>query len=106
MTTVMASRAFVVGLAWAVAWLALDVKSGWQQGGQSGTAVIPGQPDENLLIAAVRHTKPDYEMPPDGDRLPADEAARTTLIERAASHAIRQDVAHAIFMLPEFSHVE
>jgi len=64
--------------------LALDVASGWQQGGQSGTAVIPGKPEESLLIAAVRHTKPDYEMPPDGS-LPADEIA--TLVEWVARGA-------------------
>lgn len=64
--------------------LALDVKSGWQQGGQSGAAVIPGEPEESLLIAAVRRTKADYEMPPDGP-LPADEVA--TLVEWVARGA-------------------
>jgi hypothetical protein len=64
--------------------LALDVKSGWQQGGQSGTAVIPGKPEESLLIAAVTRTKADYEMPPDGP-LPADEVA--TLVEWVARGA-------------------
>jgi hypothetical protein len=55
--------------------LALDVKSGWEQGGQSGPAVVPGKPDESLLVAAVRHAKADYEMPPDGPKLPDDEIA-------------------------------
>jgi len=64
--------------------LALDVKSGWQQGGQSGAAVIPGKPEESLLIAAVRRTKADYEMPPDGP-LAADEVA--TLVEWVARGA-------------------
>jgi hypothetical protein len=61
--------------------LALDVKSGWQEGGQSGPAVIPGKPEESLLIAAVRRTKPDYEMPPDGP-IADDEVA--TLVEWVA----------------------
>lgn len=43
--------------------LALDWKSGWQQGGTRGTAVFPGKPDESLLIQAVRHTLPDLKMP-------------------------------------------
>lgn len=64
--------------------LALDVKSGWQQGGQSGAAVIPGRPEESLLIAAVRRTKTDYEMPPD-EPLPAEEVA--TLVEWVARGA-------------------
>jgi len=58
--------------------------SGWQQGGQSGAAVIPGKPEESLLIAAVTRTKADYEMPPDGP-LPADEVA--TLVEWVARGA-------------------
>ena len=64
--------------------LALDVKSGWQQGGQSGAAVIPGKPEESLLIAAVRRTKADYEMPPD-EPLPDEEVA--TLVEWVARGA-------------------
>jgi mono/diheme cytochrome c family protein len=59
--------------------LALDVASGWRHGGKTGPAIVPGKPEESLLIAAVRHTKRDYEMPPDGDRLPAEEIA--TLVE-------------------------
>ena len=52
--------------------LMLDSRSGWQTGGDSGTAIVPGQPDNSLLIQAVRHT--DLRMPPTG-RLPADEIA-------------------------------
>ncbi|HBH54137.1 MAG TPA: hypothetical protein DDY91_19805 [Planctomycetaceae bacterium] len=52
--------------------LMLDSRSGWQTGGDSGTAVIPGRPDDSLLIQAVRHT--ELRMPPTG-RLPADEVA-------------------------------
>ncbi|MEX0671558.1 MAG: PSD1 and planctomycete cytochrome C domain-containing protein [Pirellulales bacterium] len=58
--------------------LALDVKNGWRQGGESGPAIVPGKPEESLLVAAVRHAKPDYEMPPDG-KIPDHEIA--TLVE-------------------------
>jgi hypothetical protein len=58
--------------------LALDVRSGWQRGGQSGPAVVPGRPDESLLVAAVRRAVPDRAMPPD-EPLPDDEVA--TLVE-------------------------
>jgi hypothetical protein len=47
--------------------LVLDSRSGWQTGGESGPALIPGKPDESLLINAVRYK--DLEMPPSG-RLP------------------------------------
>ena len=44
--------------------LALDSRSGWEKGGSSGPAVVPGKPDESLLIQAVRHTQADLTMPP------------------------------------------
>ena len=46
--------------------LALDSMPGWQSGGDSGTTIVPGDPDASLLMKAVRYANPDYEMPPDG----------------------------------------
>ena len=46
--------------------LALDSKQGWQQGGDSGPAIIPGHPDTSLLIKAVSYLNRDLEMPPKG----------------------------------------
>lgn len=54
--------------------LALDSRSGWEQGGDSGPALVAGKPDNSLLIKAVRYTDPDLQMPPDG-KLPAAEIA-------------------------------
>ncbi|MDR3632516.1 MAG: PSD1 and planctomycete cytochrome C domain-containing protein [Isosphaeraceae bacterium] len=54
--------------------LVLDSRSGWEQGGESGPAIVPGKPEESLLIQAVRYG--DLEMPPKG-KLPA--AAIATL---------------------------
>ena len=54
--------------------LALDARSGWEQGGDSGPAIIPGNVEKSLLIKAVRYGDPDYEMPPKG-KLPAEEIA-------------------------------
>jgi mono/diheme cytochrome c family protein len=52
--------------------LLLDTKSGWQKGGDSGVAaVIPGKPDESLLLRAVRHLDDDLAMPPKKPQLPA-----------------------------------
>ena len=45
--------------------LSLDSRSGWVNGGDSGTAIVPGKPDESLLIKAVRRTSKDLQMPPD-----------------------------------------
>ncbi len=44
--------------------LYLDSRAGWQTGGDSGPAVIPGKPGESLLFHAVSHTNGDLEMPP------------------------------------------
>src|SRR5258705_10814659 len=43
--------------------LRLDTREGIRKGGESGSAVIPGKPDENLLIPAFLHEE-GPEMPP------------------------------------------
>ena len=52
--------------------LRLDSRETILKGGNSGPAVIPGKPDESLLIQAVRRTHQRLHMPPHG-KLP-DEA--------------------------------
>ena len=47
--------------------LRLDARDHLLKGGESGLAVVPGNPEESLLIKAVRYD--DLEMPPRG-RLP------------------------------------
>ncbi len=44
--------------------LTLDSRSGWVKGGDTGSAIVPGKPDESLLIKAVRRTSKDLQMPP------------------------------------------
>ena len=55
--------------------LGLDSRLGWQQGGERGPAVVPGDPEASLLIRAVRYTDPDLQMPPDR-QLAAEEITR------------------------------
>ncbi len=43
--------------------LRLDSRAGIIAGGDHGPAVVPGNPDESLLIKAVKHS-PDLSMPP------------------------------------------
>jgi hypothetical protein len=57
--------------------LALDSKSGWEKGGESGPAIIPGKPEASLLIQAVNHVEKDLKMPPK-KMLPASEIALLT----------------------------
>ncbi len=54
--------------------LALDSRSGWKTGGDSGPALVPGKPDESLLIQSVRYEDKDLKMPPK-NRLSAEEIA-------------------------------
>lgn len=42
--------------------LQLDTRAGIRRGGESGAAVIPGKPEQSLLLAALRHE--EFEMPP------------------------------------------
>ena len=35
--------------------LKLDTKSGWEIGGESGPVIVPGKPDDSLLLKAIRH---------------------------------------------------
>lgn len=44
--------------------LSLHNRAGWMSGGESGPAIVPGKPDESLLIDAIRYES--YEMPPKG----------------------------------------
>jgi len=44
--------------------LLLDSRDGLRQGGDSGPAVVPGKPDESLLLGALRYE--GFEMPPSG----------------------------------------
>lgn len=53
--------------------LRLDTSGGWLRGGDNGPAIVPGKPDESLLIQAI-HYGGDLEMPPTG-KLP-DEAIK------------------------------
>lgn len=46
--------------------LRLDSREALLQGGESGAAVVPGQPEESLLISAVRQVDEDLTMPKDG----------------------------------------
>src|ERR1051326_6497987 len=44
-------------------------KGVWEKGGDSGAAIVPGDPEKSLLIKAIRYTDPDLQMPPKGNRL-------------------------------------
>jgi len=65
--------------------LRLDSRAGWAQGGDSGPAIVPGEPERSLLIAAVRHADSAPKMPPKGKLSAAQIADLETWIKEGAA---------------------
>ncbi|MGE3315405.1 MAG: PSD1 and planctomycete cytochrome C domain-containing protein [Planctomycetaceae bacterium] len=55
--------------------LRLDSRAAVLKGGESGAAVVPGNPDKSELISAIRYEPDSYQMPPTG-KLPDEEIAK------------------------------
>ena len=54
--------------------LRLDLREGWVKGGDSGPAIVPGEPDKSLFITAIRYSDRDLQMP-EKRKLPDEEIA-------------------------------
>jgi hypothetical protein len=57
--------------------LRLDSKAGWEKGGDTGPAIVPGNLDKSLLIEAIHYQDKDMQMPPEksGGKLPPEQIA-------------------------------
>ena len=55
--------------------LRLDTRDGWQTGGDTGPAILPGKPDDSLLIKAISYHDRDLKMPPKQQLSDSDKAA-------------------------------
>jgi hypothetical protein len=44
--------------------LLLDTREGVLKGGDSGPAIVPGEPNKSLLVKAIRYTDENLQMPP------------------------------------------
>jgi hypothetical protein len=49
--------------------LLLDTRAGLLKGGNTGPAIVPGQPGKSLLLTAVRYQDKDLQMPPNDKKL-------------------------------------
>jgi hypothetical protein len=49
--------------------LRLDSREGWQKGGDTGAAIVPGDPTKGLLMESIRHLDPDLKMPDKAPKL-------------------------------------
>jgi len=55
--------------------LSLEYHESILRGGDSGPAIVPGDPEKSLLIKAVRYGDPDLQMPPKNNKLPDSQIA-------------------------------
>jgi cytochrome c553 len=55
--------------------LSLEYHESILKGGDSGPALVPGNPDQSLLIKAVRYGDADLQMPPKNNKLPGAQIA-------------------------------
>jgi hypothetical protein len=44
--------------------LRLDIREGWENGGDAGPAIIPGDLEKSLIVEAIRYGNQDLQMPP------------------------------------------
>lgn len=76
--------------------LQLDSRPAWQQGGDSGPAIVPGNPAESLLIRVLRYSDDEpVQMPPDGKLPQAENDLLTRWVARGAPDPRSQVVVHA-----------
>jgi hypothetical protein len=64
--------------------LLLDSRAAFLAGGDSGPAVVPGQPAKSLLVQAVRHEHATLGMPPSGKLSAGDIAVLEEWVRRGA----------------------
>ena len=64
--------------------LRLDYREGAIKGGETGPAVVPGKPEESLLVESIRYQNEDLEMPPKKRLSAAQVADLTEWVKRGA----------------------
>jgi Protein of unknown function (DUF1549)/Protein of unknown function (DUF1553)/Planctomycete cytochrome C len=74
--------------------LRLDSIEAILKGGESGPAVVPGKPDESLLVSAINYAGP--EMPPSGRLVPEKVAVLTRWVSAGARWPRGDRAAHAV----------
>jgi hypothetical protein len=71
--------------------LRLDSRAAVLAGGDSGPAIVPGKPEESLLIKAVHYDDANRQMPPKGQLRSEDVVALTTWVKLGAPWPVRKD---------------
>ena len=68
--------------------LRLDSREGLLKGGKSGVVVVPGKPEDSLLMQAVRRTHIRLKMPPVGAQLRTGKGVCTVLRTETYQEAV------------------
>lgn len=76
--------------------LLLDSREAVLAGGTTGPALVPGKPDESLMIKALRYTDQDFQMPPKQRLAPAVIADFETWIRNGAADPRAKVVVAAV----------
>jgi hypothetical protein len=84
--------------------LLLDAASGLRAGGDNGSVVVAGKPDESRLIEAIRYKNVDLQMPPDGQLEPGEIAILVEWVARAAPYPM--DSAESVRSKPRVIDIE
>lgn len=84
--------------------LRLDIKEGWEKGGDSGPAIEPGKPEASLLIKAIGYTDRDLKMPPKQKLSDTEIALLTEWVAMGAPDP-RSDAAAAAEIAAKKTHV-
>ena len=80
--------------------LRVDTRDGLFKGGDSGPAIVPGNPDRSLLVRAIRYRERDLQMPPDDKKLPASQIADLEAWVRMGAPDPREDTPNKFGAAP------
>ncbi len=80
--------------------LRVDTRDGLLKGGDSGPAIVPGNPDRSLLVRAIRYRERDLQMPPDDKKLPASQIADLEAWVRMGAPDPREDTPNKFGAAP------
>ena len=85
--------------------LRLDTRDALLKGGETGAAIVPGDPEKSLLIRAVRYADPDLQMPPKGKKLsPTQIADLETWVKMGAPDPRVATAAQKAWVDPNLKH--
>src|SRR5260221_369593 len=73
----------------------LDTREGVLKGGDTGPAVVPGDPERSLLIKAVRYTDEILQMPPKNKKLSPEHIADLEACVKMRAHDPRAEIQNS-----------